>query len=182
MRRPKEPVKREIKLTHDLLPPVNLLTEGPKQDQINDEVHKKFLEIDISSKSAARSSPSKAKSPRITPDPSSPRSSSALGGRQVRQGRNLGDDLALALKAESIRIERISGSSTVASKYRIASASSSRCATSSRPRPSRVDVDADARSRQGHSRRRLRHRSGEDAPSASSPAPPARASRSASTP
>ncbi|HEY0158305.1 MAG TPA: DNA translocase FtsK 4TM domain-containing protein, partial [Thermoanaerobaculia bacterium] len=41
--RKKEPPKREIKLTHDLLPPVNLLTEGPKQNTINDEVHKKFL-------------------------------------------------------------------------------------------------------------------------------------------
>ena len=45
MRKPKETPRREIRLTHDLLPPVNLLTEGPKQDQVGDDVHKKYLEI-----------------------------------------------------------------------------------------------------------------------------------------
>src|SRR3954469_11186490 len=37
--------KRETRLTHDLLPPVDLLTAGPKVDTVNDDVHKKFLDI-----------------------------------------------------------------------------------------------------------------------------------------
>src|SRR4051812_45146201 len=45
-RKQKETVtKRETRLTHDLLPPVDLLTAGPKQDTINDDVHKRFLDI-----------------------------------------------------------------------------------------------------------------------------------------
>src|SRR5882757_3789372 len=39
------PPKRETRLTHDLLPPVDLLTAGPKVDMVNDDVHKKFLDI-----------------------------------------------------------------------------------------------------------------------------------------
>ncbi|HWW61043.1 MAG TPA: DNA translocase FtsK 4TM domain-containing protein, partial [Thermoanaerobaculia bacterium] len=45
VRKPIKEAKRETRLTHDLLPTMNLLAEGPKQDTINDEVHKKFLEI-----------------------------------------------------------------------------------------------------------------------------------------
>ena len=42
----REPAKkRETCPSNDLLPPVNLLTIGPKQDQLSDDVHKKFLEI-----------------------------------------------------------------------------------------------------------------------------------------
>jgi len=77
MRRPKEPVKREIKLTHDLLPPVNLLTEGPKQDQINDEVHKKFLEIGHLIEERCAEFAVEGEVTAYHPDPSSPRSSSS---------------------------------------------------------------------------------------------------------
>lgn len=114
MRKPKEPVKRELKLTHDLLPPVNLLTEGPKQGQINDEVHKKFLEVGhlIEERCAEFAVEGEVTAyhpgPVVTTFEFKP-----SAGVKYAKVVNLGDDLALALKAESIRIERISGSSTV---------------------------------------------------------------------
>jgi DNA segregation ATPase FtsK/SpoIIIE, S-DNA-T family len=114
MRKPKEPAKREVKLTHDLLPPVNLLAEGPKQDQINDEVHKKFLEIGhlIEERCAEFAVEGEVTAyhpgPVVTTFEFKP-----SAGVKYAKVVNLGDDLALALKAESIRIERISGSSTV---------------------------------------------------------------------
>jgi S-DNA-T family DNA segregation ATPase FtsK/SpoIIIE len=114
MRRPKEPARRETKLTHDQLPPVNLLTEGPKQDQINDEVHKKFLEIGhlIEARCAEFAVEGEVTAyhpgPVVTTFEFKP-----SAGVKYAKVVNLGDDLALALKAESIRIERISGSSTV---------------------------------------------------------------------
>jgi S-DNA-T family DNA segregation ATPase FtsK/SpoIIIE len=114
MRKPKEGTRREIKLTHDFLPPVNLLSEGPKQDTINDEVHKKFLEIGhlIEERCAEFSVEGEVTAyhpgPVVTTFEFKP-----SAGVKYAKVVNLGDDLALALKAESIRIERISGSSTV---------------------------------------------------------------------
>lgn len=114
MRNPKEPKKREIKLTHDQLPPVNLLTEGPKQNTINDDVHKKFLEIGrlIEERCGEFSVEGEVTAyhpgPVVTTFEFKP-----SAGVKYAKVVNLGDDLALALKAESIRIERISGSSTV---------------------------------------------------------------------
>jgi S-DNA-T family DNA segregation ATPase FtsK/SpoIIIE len=113
VRKPKES-RRELKLTHDFLPPVNLLTEGPKQDTINDEVHKKFLEIGhlIEERCAEFSVEGEVTAyhpgPVVTTFEFKP-----SAGVKYAKVVNLGDDLALALKAESIRIERISGSSTV---------------------------------------------------------------------
>ena len=110
----KEPPKRELKLTHDLLPPVSLLTEGPKQGTINDEVHKKFLEIGhlIEERCGEFSVEGEVTAyhpgPVVTTFEFKP-----SAGVKYAKVVNLGDDLALALKAESIRIERISGSSTV---------------------------------------------------------------------
>ncbi|HKR62943.1 MAG TPA: DNA translocase FtsK [Thermoanaerobaculia bacterium] len=109
-----KPRKRETKLTHDLLPPVNLLAEGPQQDQINDEVHKKFLEIGhlIEERCAEFAVEGEVTAyhpgPVVTTFEFKP-----SAGVKYAKVVNLGDDLALALKAESIRIERISGSSTV---------------------------------------------------------------------
>ncbi|HEX6639735.1 MAG TPA: DNA translocase FtsK, partial [Thermoanaerobaculia bacterium] len=114
MRKPKESTKREIKLTHDFLPPVSLLTEGPKVDTINDEVHKKFLEIGhlIEERCAEFAVEGEVTAyhpgPVVTTFEFKP-----SAGVKYAKVVNLGDDLALALKAESIRIERISGSSTV---------------------------------------------------------------------
>ncbi|MFL6246102.1 MAG: DNA translocase FtsK 4TM domain-containing protein [Thermoanaerobaculia bacterium] len=114
IRKAKEPARRELKLTHDFLPPVSLLTEGPKQDTINDEVHKKFLEIGhlIEERCAEFSVEGEVTAyhpgPVVTTFEFKP-----SAGVKYAKVVNLGDDLALALKAESIRIERISGSSTV---------------------------------------------------------------------
>ena len=114
MRKPKEQTRREIKLTHDLLPPMNLMTPGPKQDVINDEVHKKYLEIGrlIEDRCGEFSVEGEVTAyhpgPVVTTFEFKP-----SAGVKYAKVVNLGDDLALALKAESIRIERISGSSTV---------------------------------------------------------------------
>ncbi|HET7434573.1 MAG TPA: DNA translocase FtsK [Thermoanaerobaculia bacterium] len=114
MRKPKEPVRREIKLTHDALPPVDLLTEGPKQGQINDEVHKKFLEIGHLIEERCREFSVEGEVTAYHPGPVvTTFEFKPSAGVKYAKVVNLGDDLALALKAESIRIERISGSSTV---------------------------------------------------------------------
>jgi DNA segregation ATPase FtsK/SpoIIIE, S-DNA-T family len=113
-RRPKEPTRRELKLTHDLLPPVNLLAEGPKQDTINDEVHKKFLEIGHLIEDRCREFAVEGEVTAYHPGPVvTTFEFKPSAGVKYAKVVNLGDDLALALKAESIRIERISGSSTV---------------------------------------------------------------------
>ena len=113
-RAPKPPSRRETKLTHDLLPPVNLLTEGPKQDQINDEVHKKYLEIGHLIEDRCREFAVEGEVTAYHPGPVvTTFEFKPSAGVKYAKVVNLGDDLALALKAESIRIERISGSSTV---------------------------------------------------------------------
>jgi S-DNA-T family DNA segregation ATPase FtsK/SpoIIIE len=112
-KRPK-PRRREIRLTHDLLPPVSLLAEGPKQDQINDEVHKKFLEIGHLIEERCREFAVEGEVTAYHPGPVvTTFEFKPSAGVKYAKVVNLGDDLALALKAESIRIERISGSSTV---------------------------------------------------------------------
>ncbi len=113
-RAPKAPARREMKLTHDALPPVNLLAEGPKQDHINDEVHKKFLEIGHLIEDRCREFAVEGEVTAYHPGPVvTTFEFKPSAGVKYAKVVNLGDDLALALKAESIRIERISGSSTV---------------------------------------------------------------------
>ncbi|HEX8172438.1 MAG TPA: DNA translocase FtsK [Thermoanaerobaculia bacterium] len=113
-RRPKEAARREIKLTHDQLPPPHLLKEGPKQDTINDEVHKKFLEIGHLIEDRCREFAVEGEVTAYHPGPVvTTFEFKPSAGVKYAKVVNLGDDLALALKAESIRIERISGSSTV---------------------------------------------------------------------
>jgi DNA segregation ATPase FtsK/SpoIIIE, S-DNA-T family len=108
------PAKREVKLTHQQLPPVNLLTEGPKQDVINDEVHKKYLEIGRLIEERCREFAVEGEVTAYHPGPVvTTFEFKPSAGVKYAKVVNLGDDLALALKAESIRIERISGSSTV---------------------------------------------------------------------
>ncbi|HEX6084806.1 MAG TPA: DNA translocase FtsK [Thermoanaerobaculia bacterium] len=114
MRKPEKPARREVKLTHDALPPVNLLTEGPKQDTINDEVHKKYLEIGHLIEARCREFSVEGEVTAYHPGPVvTTFEFKPSAGVKYAKVVNLGDDLALALKAESIRIERISGSSTV---------------------------------------------------------------------
>jgi S-DNA-T family DNA segregation ATPase FtsK/SpoIIIE len=113
-RESKKPARREIKLTHDALPSMNLLIEGPKQDTINDEVHKKFLEIGHLIEARCREFSVEGEVTAYHPGPVvTTFEFKPSAGVKYAKVVNLGDDLALALKAESIRIERISGSSTV---------------------------------------------------------------------
>jgi len=108
------PAKRETKLTHDLLPPVDLLTAGPKQDTINDDVHKRFLDIGHLIEERCREFSVDGEVTAYHPGPVvTTFEFKPSAGVKYAKVVNLGDDLALALKAESIRIERISGSSTV---------------------------------------------------------------------
>ena len=108
------PVKREVKLTHEALPNVKLLIEGPKQDVINDEVHKKFLEIGRLIEDRCKEFSVEGEVTAYHPGPVvTTFEFKPSAGVKYAKVVNLGDDLALALKAESIRIERISGSSTV---------------------------------------------------------------------
>ncbi|MDP9362078.1 MAG: DNA translocase FtsK, partial [Acidobacteriota bacterium] len=114
-RSPKEATpKRETRLTHDLLPPVSLLTEGPKQDTINDDIHKRFLDIGRLIEERCREFAVEGEVTAYHPGPVvTTFEFKPSAGVKYAKVVNLGDDLALALKAESIRIERISGSSTV---------------------------------------------------------------------
>jgi S-DNA-T family DNA segregation ATPase FtsK/SpoIIIE len=110
LRRPKE----SSRIVHELLPEVGLLTPGPKQDQINDEVHKKFLEIGHLIEERCREFAVEGEVTAYHPGPVvTTFEFKPSAGVKYAKVVNLGDDLALALKAESIRIERISGSSTV---------------------------------------------------------------------
>jgi S-DNA-T family DNA segregation ATPase FtsK/SpoIIIE len=108
------PAKRETRLTHDYLPPVDLLTAGPKQDTIDDDVHKRFLDIGHLIEARCREFAVDGEVTAYHPGPVvTTFEFKPSAGVKYAKVVNLGDDLALALKAESIRIERISGSSTV---------------------------------------------------------------------
>jgi S-DNA-T family DNA segregation ATPase FtsK/SpoIIIE len=108
------PARRETRLTHDYLPPVDLLTAGPKQDTINDDVHKRFLDIGHLIEERCREFSVDGEVTAYHPGPVvTTFEFKPSAGVKYAKVVNLGDDLALALKAESIRIERISGSSTV---------------------------------------------------------------------
>ncbi len=106
--------KRDPRPGNDLLPPVSLLIAGPKQDSIDDEVHKKFLEIGRLIEARCREFAVEGEVTAYHPGPVvTTFEFKPSAGVKYAKVVNLGDDLALALKAESIRIERISGSSTV---------------------------------------------------------------------
>ena len=105
---------RSARAVSDELPPANLLVAGPKQDTINDEVHKKFLEIGHLIEERCREFAVEGEITAYHPGPVvTTFEFKPSAGVKYAKVVNLGDDLALALKAESIRIERISGSSTV---------------------------------------------------------------------
>ena len=117
VRKPREVArtqKREARPGNDMLPPVALLTPGPKQDTINDDIHKKFLEVGRLIEERCKEFSVDGEITAYHPGPVVT-TFEFKPGPAVKYAKvvNLGDDLALALKAESIRIERISGSSTV---------------------------------------------------------------------
>ncbi len=106
--------RREMRPSNDLLPPVNLLHVGPKQDQLSEDIHKKFLEIGRLIEDRCREFAVEGEVTAYHPGPVvTTFEFKPSAGVKYAKVVNLGDDLALALKAESIRIERISGSSTV---------------------------------------------------------------------
>jgi S-DNA-T family DNA segregation ATPase FtsK/SpoIIIE len=112
--KPARPTKRETRPGNDQLPSVSLLAAGVKQDQVNDEVHKKFLEIGRLIEERCREFAVEGEVTAYHPGPVvTTFEFKPSAGVKYARVVNLGDDLALALKAESIRIERISGSSTV---------------------------------------------------------------------
>ena len=119
VRKPKPPAIRksesaESNLSSERLPFPNLLTAGPQQDLIDDSVHKKFLEIGKLIEERCREFAVEGEVTAYHPGPVvTTFEFKPSAGVKYAKVVNLGDDLALALKAESIRIERISGSSTV---------------------------------------------------------------------
>ena len=119
MPRPKEPKaapRREPapNLSTERLPFVNLLTAGPQQGPIDEEVHKRFLEVGRLIQDRCREFSVEGEVTAYHPGPVvTTFEFKPSAGVKYAKVVNLGDDLALGLKAESIRIERISGSSTV---------------------------------------------------------------------
>jgi len=109
-----KPAKREFRSGNEELPPVNLLAVGARQGPIDDEVHKKYLEIGRLIEERCREFAVEGEVTAYHPGPVvTTFEFKPSAGVKYARVVNLGDDLALALKAESIRIERISGSSTV---------------------------------------------------------------------
>jgi S-DNA-T family DNA segregation ATPase FtsK/SpoIIIE len=111
---PKKEIRSQRLALSEELPPTHLLKEGPKQDTINDDVHKKYLEIGHLIEERCREFSVEGEVTAYHPGPVvTTFEFKPSAGVKYAKVVNLGDDLALALKAESIRIERISGSSTV---------------------------------------------------------------------
>ncbi|HXI11247.1 MAG TPA: DNA translocase FtsK [Thermoanaerobaculia bacterium] len=101
-------------LSTERLPFVNLLTAGPQQGPIDEEVHKRFLEVGRLIQDRCREFSVEGEVTAYHPGPVvTTFEFKPSAGVKYAKVVNLGDDLALGLKAESIRIERISGSSTV---------------------------------------------------------------------
>ena len=117
VRKPKEPYKRKaegLSLSAERLPNVNLLQPGPENAAIDEEVHRKFLEVGKLIEERCREFAVEGEVTAYHPGPVvTTFEFKPSAGVKYAKVVNLGDDLALALKAESIRIERISGSSTV---------------------------------------------------------------------
>jgi S-DNA-T family DNA segregation ATPase FtsK/SpoIIIE len=118
--KPRKAVKAKIRddakrnLSAERLPYVNLLKPGVRGKDIDDEVHRHFLEM-------GRLIEEKCKEFNVDGEVTAYHTGPVVttfefkpsAGVKYAKVVNLGDDLALALRAESIRIERISGSSTV---------------------------------------------------------------------
>jgi S-DNA-T family DNA segregation ATPase FtsK/SpoIIIE len=101
-------------LSTERLPFVDLLKEGPQQKTIDEEVHRRYLEIGKLIEERCREFSVDGEVTAYHPGPVvTTFEFKPSAGVKYAKVVNLGDDLALALKAESIRIERISGSSTV---------------------------------------------------------------------
>ncbi|MBI2213753.1 MAG: DNA translocase FtsK [Acidobacteria bacterium] len=101
-------------LSSERLPFMNLLKPGPERGEINDDSHRRFLEVGRHIEEKSREFNVEGEVTAYHPGPVvTTFEFKPSAGVKYARVVNLGDDLALALKAESIRIERISGSSTV---------------------------------------------------------------------
>ncbi|MHB9000959.1 MAG: DNA translocase FtsK 4TM domain-containing protein, partial [Thermoanaerobaculia bacterium] len=113
---PKRSVREESEasLSRERLPFVNLLTAGPQNDGVDEESHRKYLDVGHLIEERCREFAVEGEVTAYHPGPVvTTFEFKPSAGVKYAKVVNLGDDLALALKAESIRIERISGSSTV---------------------------------------------------------------------
>jgi DNA segregation ATPase FtsK/SpoIIIE, S-DNA-T family len=118
--KPRRPIKAKLRdeakknLSAERLPYVNLLKPGEQGTDIDDEVHRHFLEMGRMIEDKCREFNVDGEVTAYHPGPVvTTFEFKPSAGVKYAKVVNLGDDLALALKAESIRIERISGSSTV---------------------------------------------------------------------
>lgn len=106
--------KGEANLSAERLPFVNLLAPGVQHGTITDDLHKKYLDIGKLIEARCREFAVDGEVTAYHPGPVvTTFEFKPSAGVKYAKVVNLGDDLALGLKAESIRIERISGSSTV---------------------------------------------------------------------
>ena len=118
-RNPEKPAARKsapatISLSKERLPYVNLLDPGSGGASIDESVHRHFLEIGRAIEERCREFSVDGEVTAYHPGPVvTTFEFKPSAGVKYAKIVNLSDDLALALKAESIRIERISGSSTV---------------------------------------------------------------------
>jgi len=118
--KPRKKIKAKIReeakrnLSSERLPYVNLLKPGEQGTDIDDEIHRHFLEMGRLIEEKCREFNVDGEVTAYHPGPVvTTFEFKPSAGVKYAKVVNLGDDLALALRAESIRIERISGSSTV---------------------------------------------------------------------
>ncbi|HEY0788532.1 MAG TPA: DNA translocase FtsK, partial [Thermoanaerobaculia bacterium] len=96
------------------LPFVGLLTPSTHEASVDEEMHRKFLELGHLIEDRCREFSVEGEVTAYHPGPVvTTYEFKPAAGVKYAKVVNLGDDLALALKAEAVRIERISGSSTV---------------------------------------------------------------------
>lgn len=101
-------------LSRERLPYVNLLTPGTADQKLDESVHRQYLDIGHLIEARCREFSVDGEVTAYHPGPVvTTFEFKPSAGVKYSKIVNLSDDLALALKAESIRIERISGSSTV---------------------------------------------------------------------
>ncbi len=118
MRKPKEPARRAEAAaggtSKERLPFVGLLTPSTHEASVDEEMHRKYLELGHLIEDRCREFSVEGEVTAYHPGPVvTTYEFKPAAGVKYAKVVNLGDDLALALKAEAVRIERISGSSTV---------------------------------------------------------------------
>lgn len=116
--RKQKPVREEVKSVRQpenpALPPTDLLQEAPRREEMTESVHKTFLETGRLIEDKCREFNVDGEVTAYHPGPVvTTFEFKPSAGVKYAKIVNLSDDLALALRAESMRIERISGSSTV---------------------------------------------------------------------